>query len=51
MLHNTYWASVCKLVSAGQSSSLQVLESTNYQDPADGNVECCRNDALVMIAM
>jgi hypothetical protein len=29
-----------KVPSAEQTSSLQVLESSNYQDDADGNVEC-----------
>jgi hypothetical protein len=38
MLH-TYWTSVRKFLSAEQKSSMQVLESSSYQDHADGNVE------------
>jgi hypothetical protein len=34
------WPSVCQFLSAEQKSSLQVLESSNSQDHADGNDEC-----------
>jgi hypothetical protein len=41
----TCWASVGKFLSADQKSSMQVLESSNDQDHADGNVECRGIDA------
>jgi hypothetical protein len=55
MLH-TCWTLVCRFASTEQKSSLQVLlEFSNDQDHADGNVECPATDALrellVMIAM
>jgi hypothetical protein len=37
---------VCKFLSAEQKSSMQVLESSNDQDHADGNVERCGIDRL-----
>jgi hypothetical protein len=39
MLLNTYWTSVCVLLSAAQKSSMQVLESSNDPAHADGNIE------------
>jgi hypothetical protein len=38
VLH-TYWTSVGKFLRAEQKSSMQVLESSNNYDHADGNVE------------
>jgi hypothetical protein len=38
MLH-AYWTSVCKFLSAEQKSSVQLLESSNNQEHADGNVQ------------
>jgi hypothetical protein len=45
MLH-TYWSSVCEVLSAQQKSSMQVVESSNDQDHAEGNVEHCSIDAF-----
>jgi hypothetical protein len=40
MLHSC-WPLVCQFLIAEQKSSSQVLESSNNQDHADGNDECC----------
>lgn len=44
MLHAS-WTSVSKIISAEQKCSLQVLESSNNQDHADGRVEGRDTDA------
>jgi hypothetical protein len=36
---SSYWASVCKFLSAAQKASVQVWESSNDQDHADRHVE------------
>jgi hypothetical protein len=44
MLHS-YWTFVCKFRSVEKKPSLQVLDSSNDQDHAEGNVECPGIDA------
>jgi hypothetical protein len=48
MLH-IYLTQVCKFPSADQTSSFQVvLESSNDQDHADGNVQCSYDVQVMM---
>jgi hypothetical protein len=41
---HTYWTYVCKFVSAKRKSRMRVLDCSNDQNLADGNVECRVSD-------